>query len=694
MSSDFLYSDDSSDSFNYNNANKPFFKVLRDNDPKVLHDWLKATVMELEEESRERAQSQKDNLMIYRGISNLRTARTSDRDLNIRRLNKVQKFMVNHLYDLTETKVSQMTRIKPDIEVLPASAEWEDRTSAKVVQMVVKHLWYINNVDYIVQQMHRYCRIFGEAYLFPVWNPDKGDLHPAYVKARDLGLPVEPIKTGDVAFELELPWRVFLQRKEHYKDVEYVFRAKLIPLEELREAYPEKKISDAGKFSMFDVDSLSEKFVEDHVLVYELHHKETGLVPQGAFIKFTKEDILEQNESINNFSSMENGLACIRLTDLDVPGKLNGVSRYESVAPIQKMYDNINSLIAKNIYLGAHAKWVMPRGAVKIEQLGNDNTIMQYQGAVPPTLVAHPTTAPEVFKYREELKQDMQVIYGSHGISRGEVPPGITATSALQFLNELETARATTDVAKHGFLIKEIAQKTIALTGKYYSSDDGRLLRIVGKDNSYMIRAFDAAHLNKDYNVRFENSSGLPETKSAKYQRILDAMQRAPQMLSPERWTDLLDLANTEKLVNITTAAIQCADSENEDLLAGRPIADIQEHEDHIQHWESHVASMQSRQYKEEVLPEYRKAMQDHVYWTEEAMLTKAATNPLYDAKLAALPLFPIFHHEGFAQPMSLEQRAAMVQGQTNRGEQVTTQIPGTPLSDIQQQQYAKERLK
>lgn len=676
--SSFLYDENNDDTFS-SNSNKEFFTVYEQNDEKELHNWLKSTIDSLNNEALERDSIQKENLMVYRGISNIKNSRTIDRDDNIRRLSKVQKFMVNHLYDLTETKVSQMTRIKPDIEVTPASSEWDDRTSAKVVQLVVKHLWYINNVDYIIQQLHRYARVFGESYLFPVWNPFKGDLHPAYVDAKKLGIQGPPVKIGDIEFELELPWRVRLQRKEHFTKCEYLFRAKLVPFDQLKREYPDKEIKNKDKYSMFDTDNLTEKLVEDHIIVWEFHHKKTEYVPEGAFIRFTTDGILEQSATINNFSDMENGLPCIRLTDLDVPGKLNGVSRYETVAPIQRMYDNINTLIAKNIYLGAHAKWVMPRGTVKIDQLGNDNTIMQYQGAVPPTLVSYQSTAPEVFQYREALKQDMQTIYGSHGVSRGEVPPGVTATSALQFLNELETARATTDIAKHGFLVKEIAQKTIALAGMNYKPDDGRMLRIVGKDNSYMIRQFDVSHLEKDYNVRFENSSGLPETKSAKYQRILDTMQRAPEMLAPERWEELLDLGNTEKMLNILTAAVQCADSENEDIMSGRPFEDIQETEDFITHWKSHVAAVQSRQFKEEVHPEARQKMRDHIYITEEAMFEKAANNPLFDSLLATLPQFPIFYHEGYAMPMSMEQRQTMVQGQTNQGMPVTTSIPGQP---------------
>ena len=51
------------------------------------------------------------------------------------------------------------------------------------------------------------------------------------------------------------------------------------------------------------------------------------------------------------------------------------------------MHDNLSTLLAKNIYLMGHAKWVMPRGACKIESLGNDNTIIQYQGPVPPQML-------------------------------------------------------------------------------------------------------------------------------------------------------------------------------------------------------------------------------------------------------------------------------------------------------------------
>jgi hypothetical protein len=145
---------------------------------------------------------------------------------------------------------------------------------------------------------------------------------------------------------------------------------------------------------------------------------------------------------------------------------------------------------------------------------------------------------------------------------------------------------------------------------------------------------------------------------------------------------------------SLISEAVKAADSENEDMLAGREVAMPEEWEDHVQHWDAHVRVMQSRQFKEEADPMARAKMKDHVYWTEEAMIEKMRNNPEFEAKLATLTLFPIFHHEGFIAPRSLEQQIAMVQGQANRGDQVTGQIPGSNPQDIAELQNAKERIK
>ena len=680
----------------------PYYKVeKKDSDEK--HTWLKTVKDALVRQASTRTAIQKRNYSAYLGSSSRdRRARDDNYNRPARRLHKLNQIDVNHLFDLTETRVSQMTRIKPNVQVIPTNDEWTDKASSIVAKSVIDHLWYVNNIDFLQQQMHRLARITGEAYLFIEWDPNKGDLEPAYVEARDAGVEQitlpdgttidtsKPIKTGDVSYEFEMPWRVMLQRKCKIEDVEYYIRVHLKETEKLKDKYPKQagKIKETQKVEIFDEDQGESKFLERHSVVFEFIHVKTEDVPNGKRILFTDSCILEEGDH----PFVHGGHTFVRLTDLDVPDVLNGVSRYRFILPLQHTYNNLTNLILKNIYLVAHAKWVMPMGACRIEQLGNDNTIVQYKGPVAPQLVNTGANSREVYDFRQLLKEEMQTIYGSHGISRGEIPKGITAASALQFLNELENERATTDIAKHGFLVQELAKKTLAIIGEKYSPDDGRLIRIVGDNNKYFIRAFDSSHLHKAYDVRVETSTGLPESKSAKIQRTLEAMQRNPQMLSPERWSDLLELGEDKKAMSLIAEATRAADSENEDLLSGNDVRPPEDWEDHIQHWESHVSRMQERSFKEDVDSEYQSRFREHVYWTEELMLEKSRTNPEFQARLATLKLFPLFEHANSMIPQSREQKEAVVQGQANRGEELTDQIPGDVQEAVQENQISPAR--
>lgn len=671
---------------------EPFYKVYQKKNNKELLSWLNKVRIALTHNAKTRTLTQRMNLTAYRGLSLNRWERNRDYN-SVRRVQRLNKFIVNHLRDLTEMKVSQMTRLKPAVEVLPSNDEYEDKASARVVGLLVKHLFYMNNLDFMMQQMHRHARIFGESFLYIDYDPNKGDLDPAYVEARNAGIKEitlpngdvvdasKPIKTGDLSYDIELPWRVLLQRKQRIEDVEYNFRITVEEVQSLKDKYPNKAkdIKSNDDLKTFDMETLEDRFLEDHVVVYKFFHKKTNnLDDKNVYIEFTNDVILHSEE--DKFSHDKNNF--VRLTDQDVPNVLNGVSAYETLLPLQKMYDNISTLIAKNIYLTAHAKWLMPKGACKIEQLGNDNTIVQYQGNIPPQLAQVASNPSEVYAFREQIKQDMQTVSGNHGVSRGEVPKGITAASALQFLNELENERNSTDISKHSFLVLDIAKMSVAIAGDYYNVDDGRMLRIVGDANKHLIKHFDVANLNKDYDIRFDNSTGLPETKSAKIQRIMDTMQRNPNLFSPERWEELLDLGSSDRMIKLSTDAIQAADSENEDILAGEPVGMPEDWEDHIAHWESHVRAVQSRSFKEEASLEVKQAMKMHIKITEQLIIEKMQSNPLFQAKVANLKLFPIFYHGGAGTAFSAEHQQAMVQGQANRGEEISGVIPGSDKED------------
>lgn len=648
-------------------------------------EWLNRVKDSLLDESQARTEAQRKYLKAYMGLDSTDEMIRSDyRDIDSHRRRRINKFRIPHLHDIVETKVSQMTRLKPDVEVLPTNDEFTDRGAAKVAKAVIGQIFEQQQLDHKLIEMHRHKGILGESYMFIDFNPNVGDLHPDYVAAKEAGIDYPkdlPKRLGDVEYTVELPWRVLLQRKEKMQDVEYYLRYKIMPKDEILAKYKKagqvmEGIDDSGEM-VFDISSMEETFLEDHVAVWEFCHKRTEQLPDGKRILFIGSVILEETDAPYSMDMFN----FVRITDIDIPGYLNGVSKFHFALPIQKMYDDLSTLISKNIYLTAHAKWVLPTGSVRsMEQLGNDNTIIQYSGPIAPQLLQVAPNPNEVYGYRENIKNELQVMMGSHGISRGEVPKGVTAASAMVFLNELESERASSDISKHGNLVKEVARKSVAIAGDKYEMDDGRMVRIVGKNNTNLIKHFDTAVLSRPYDIRFGNSDGFPETKAARVERLMLMMQRNPSMFTSERWEQLLDVGNTERAIKLQTAAVESADSENEDMLAGVEVGSPEIFEDHIAHWRSHIKAMQSRSFKEEADNETYSYFLDHLADTELLMLEKAKTSPLFSAELANLKLFPITPAASkiaSEQVASREQQEAMVQGQSNRGDEVTGSIPG-----------------
>ncbi len=657
---------------------KPFHTVMEKPEKELL-EWYREVSSTLQKSQSKTHQLMKSNLAAYRGIDYRGPAsRSTYRQTERIPTNRLERFVVNHLHDMTETKVAQLTRLKPVVDVLPATDEWEDKNAAKATKALINHLWYINDIDFLLQRISRQKKIFGEAFLFITWDKFKGDKHPEAgdeIQEEDGEIRKVPanLKIGDVKYDIEVPWRVLLDPVDDFCKAEYCFRITIDHIEKLKSKYPDQKdkIKADSDTQMFDTASLETRKLIDQAIVFEFWHKKTELVPEGRYAKFTRTTILEDGDHNYNHGCFP----FERITDLDIPHVLHGVSQYEMVKPIQNMHNNLSTLLAKNIWLTGHAKWVMPKGACKIEALGNDNTIVQYQGPVPPQLLQVQPNPPEAYGFRDKLKEEMEQIYAVHGISRGQPPQGVTAAVALQFLNEQESERASSEISKHNTLIRCIAKKTLAVAGDYYETDDDRMLNILGKDQRYLVKHFDASNLTSSYDIRVKNGNALAESKAGRTQRIIELVQYKPEALSAERIVDLLDLGQVDKMTTLMTEAIRSAESENEDMLESVEVDEPREWEDHILHWRTHVKMMQARSFKEETPIEVREKHKHHVMITEFLMTEKAKVNPLFQAKVAELDLFPIFYREGM--PMkSRAQQEAEVQGQSNRGEAVTGAIP------------------
>lgn len=666
--------DDDSSNAQFQRPKKPLWTIKLD-DPdneKEILAWLNGEITYLEQESDERVKRTQRNLAIYKGFQyHSQDAKDSNREINDSREKVMKKVPVNHLYELTENRMSRLIKYKPAVAILPSNDEFSDKVSAKLTKNLLDHIWYENKFEGALSpQVARDAMLAGESYLFTLWNPDKGDLSPAYKKSKanadkegrkiplltetgeqekdEAGNPVyvtKPIKVGDIEYKIEFATEVFLQRKEKWEDVQYLFVRSVEPVETLRLRYKDKasKIKPTGEAEIYDYEKMELSYSSNDCVVWTLWHKRIDELDSGRKIVFTKDVVLSNEE----FPFSHHDLPCVRFTDIDQPKEVHGRSFYEIIKGLVATHNNLTNLIIRNQVLVAHPKWMMPVGAAKLDQLSNDITIVQFKGPQPPTLVqANPTPA-EIFNFREQLKNEFVQIAGVFPISRGETPPGIKAGIALQFLSEQEAERFNSLILKWNEFVRQVAIQTIAVAGDYYDASDERMIRVIGTNNKWMSQFFDVAHLSKDYDIRVQNSSALPQSKAARIQTLMDLNQQFPGLLPSDQILDMLDLAQNEKFVDAVTNAVRTAEAENEKLLEAdsQELASLEpmESDHHIKHWIVHTRQLQEFGFKYMTPPEKRKQLEDHILVHEMMMVDKAAKNAAFAQQLQSLDLFPIF---------------------------------------------------
>lgn len=637
------------DDLEFSNKEIPPLWSIPYDDQKKVEEWFENAVECCHDFYRDYFQLQMDNLLVFKGVQWLTADRAANRQLD-RAGYPVQRnprVVINHLADFVTQWVSRLTRYRPAVAIYPANTEQEDADDAKIAKDVLDYIWYQSRIDEILQEFVRHVKIFGESHLWILWDPTKGDIHPDWINAQRIGAKVpildasgnpvtnekgEPMfmdraqRVGEIDYIVDPPWHVFDQPCRRRRDIDWCIRWHTEDVEYLKAKYPE--VADQIRPDL-DLNHLYTGYrldiarMKNQVVVYELFHRSHEFLDKGRYIKRIKNVILE-----NTDLPYEHGqIPRIYMADIEVPDQIRGMSFFQQLFPIQHQINAVASLIYKSLVLYAHPKYTMQDGSCDMQQLLNESTVVQYSGGIPPTLLTQTPVAQELFQYLGKLEETAEKLSGVFTMSRGQAPSGVRAAKALRVLEEQEDKRAYVTATKYNNIaIVDNAKMSLSVAGTFYDDSDGRLARIVGKDNEYKIRSFKAANLSKPYDIRIENTTALSQSPAARIDEITELMQiqfNPTSPLSREQFINLLDLTASDQFKDIVTRATRCAQSENEDFQAGRPVSDPTETEDLIAHWKVHIQPMQGREYKELWDPSRKALFEKHLYITEYLMYEK-----------------------------------------------------------------------
>jgi len=153
----------------------------------------------------------------------------------------------------------------------------------------------------------------------------------------------------------------------------------------------------------------------------------------------------------------------------------------------------------------------------------------------------------------------MEDISGQHEVSKGQTPPGVSAATAISYLQEQDESMLSVayDSLEEG--IEKVAFETLSLVSQFW--DTSRMVKVVGLDGSFEVMAFKGSDLRGNNDIRVEAGSALPTSKAAKQAFIMDLMKMG--FIDPSKGLEVMEIGGINKIYDEIQVDVREAQREN-----------------------------------------------------------------------------------------------------------------------------------
>lgn len=646
---------------------KPLYAIDIEKDSDIL-DWFRETEKSLGQYYRPLFCEQRENLQYFTssGINpNFVTPYAAVYAVNS--MQGTPDLFINDMFRVTMAAV--VTVVSHDLipDVLPNSEDYSDKVACNVTKEWLESMNYDLNTEAWRFRWELQKKLFGESFVIPLWNPNIGDIHPMAKEYMDEDLDLldedgqvmndiggKPMKVrkgmriGDIEYVSPMPWDVQIDPQNAYQDSNWFYWKDYVDVEYLKKKYPKYSwdgTKDNKSETKYDSFSGSEKDNPNKRTIYYLFHKSHEFMPEGRYIIATKEHVL-LNHPLKMPTIINNqDLPLVRFTDLDIGLGVRGVPIFfRNGKNIVDGYNRVSNQMFSNIEMESPKIFVHRSSGVDAQRMPNGTVAVEWDGNIKPTIETPSTNTAGIFNFREALKKNIDEMSMQTPMVRGDVPNAqLDSFVSLQYFEDLRNLLATPDIKGHIRSMEHLYRLMITVAKDRYKPDDGRLIKILGKHNTYQLKYFDPINLQKSYDVKITTTGNLATSRAARNQMLLNIKRDFPNLIGDEVFLDMLGLSHSKKFMNAVTSAVSSAEAENQSMMEGTPVKEPARFEDLITHWETHKIPMQTLDFKESP-EEIQDLFIGHVALTEKLMFEQAAENPSFGARLEALRQFPMFY--------------------------------------------------
>lgn len=551
-----------------------------------------------------------------------------------------EREVFNHIAPIIDIRLSKLAKIKPKMQVLPATNEEEDLYTAKVGKKILDSVSNKMNLSAKINQATKWSEICGTSFYKISWNPNLGQV----VALEDDG---KKIKTGDVDISVCSPFEIYPDSATHesLQECQSLIHARAYTVEEIKQTYGvDVEGKDINVYSLdgtsvslggLGYSGLATKLIEttrkNSAIVLEKYVKPCEKFPNGRLIIVAGDKLVYDGELpyLNGIDGKREFPFVRQICNEEV-GNFWGVSMISRLIPIQRAYNAVKN--RKHEYINRLTLGVLAveDGSVDIDNLEEEGLapgkILVYrQGSSAPKFLGGENVPSDFEKEEEKLLKEFNSLSGTSEIGSMENVSASLSGVALELLiDENETRlKFTTDSMKSA--IKTMAKHILRLYKQF--STFPRLIKIVGDDGTLDVFYFKGNDISSD-DVQFDTDNETNDTLSQRRTMIFTLLDKG--LLADEdgkisnsmkaKIMENIGFGVWDNSVDLRDLHIKNADIENSKLNSGKDV-EVKEIDDDELHINQHTAYMLKVLYSGEYDKKIEKLFLKHIQKHKERLI-------------------------------------------------------------------------
>lgn len=522
-----------------------------------------------------------------------------------------EREVFNHIAPIYDMRYAKLSKIKPEINILPATNDERDKQSAKVSKKIYQSVKNKLGIDSKVNQAIKWSEVCGTVFYKIVWNSSIGQV----VGQDEIG---QSIKSGEIEFSVVSPFEIYPDSPvcESLDECQSLIHAKAYTVKQIKSMYG---IDVKGeRVNTYSLDNVSvgigglgfngtvPKIIEcvknDSAIVIERYVRPNSEYPNGRLTIIAGEQLVYDDElPFMVGKDRQRDFPFVRQTSIEEPGCFWGTSVIERLIPVQRAFNAVKN--RKHEFINRLSLGVLSveDGSVDLDNLEDEGlcpgkVLVYRQGSNQPKYLESESLPSGLSDEENSLLDEFNKISGVNDLlSTGSISSSISGT-ALELLISQDETRLNASVESIKVATRDIADKILKLYKQFAVFP--RLARIIGDNGQIEMFYFSSSDVSSD-DIEIENQTDSLQTLSQRREMIFSLLENGilkdkDGQLSNRMKSKILEMLGMgiwENAQDINELHIKKADNENLKMMDGincKPSV-IDSHDLHIN---EHIAFM------------------------------------------------------------------------------------------------------